>query len=83
MKKLKTITQKLTCTIILVYPNIKYEDKIKEEIKKYTDTYINVAKDKTQGSAFNVTVMKKSNIIGNFKLKYDYEHRRFIDYEGE
>lgn len=87
LKKMRKICKRLTCTILLVYPNYSSNKMIREEIKKetenFSDTYISVTIDKSEKSINNLTVARKNNTLGNFKLKYDYDHRKFIDYEGE
>lgn len=80
IRRLKKISSKLRCTIILI-DNIDNINKI----NKYVDTFIMINKDETKKLEntyiFDVNVYNSKEKIGTCKLKYDFKSRKFLDYK--
>jgi len=90
IKDLKMISYKLKCPILVLYniENNKCNYLTKEnidninKINKYVDKFIITNIDKT--NTYNVDVYNKTEKIGECKLKYDCNIRKFYDYkQGE
>jgi len=77
IKDLKKISNKLRCPIIVIA-----DINITKKINKYVDTFIITNSDNEQRDIFNVDVYDTKAKIGTCKLRYDYNCRKFKDYEG-
>ena len=84
IKDLKTISYKLKCPILVLYNNENSKcnyltkDNI-NKINKYVDKLIITNIDET--NTYNVDVYNKTEKIGECKLKYDCNIRKFYDYK--
>jgi hypothetical protein len=78
LKKAKKICKKLKCPIIFTIS----EDVLNQDMSQYFD-YIIDLKENNKDGIFNIEVKDNSNILGKIKLKYNFEKRKFENYEKE
>jgi hypothetical protein len=78
LKKSRKICKKLKCPIIFTIS----KDILNQNMLKYFD-YIIDLKENNKNGIFNIEVKNNFNTLGNLKLKYNYEKRRFENYENE
>jgi hypothetical protein len=75
LRKARKICKKLKCPIIFTIS----KDVLNENMLKYFD-YIIDLKEEDKNGIFNIEVRNNLNVLGNIKLKYNYEERRFENY---
>jgi hypothetical protein len=75
LRKARRICKKLKCPTVFTIS----KDVLNENMLKYFDYIIDLKEDDKNG-IFYIEI-KNKNILGNIKLKYNYEKRRFENYE--
>ena len=77
MKVMNKYAKRYNCPILIICTN----ERILSEVSKYADRIINLRDIKY--SIVDLDIIENDKVINSCKLKYNYEIRRFEDYEEQ